>query len=341
MSAKVSLTLLVVSLAVVPPVLLLEDHHHHAHHHQQPHGDIEGSISASPAAPPASPAAAPRRSTGSCRESRLCCPGRDSSCVVQKAPLNAIIEDLSDEPCYCDHACIKLGDCCSDFKEACGVVDCEVSEWGTWSECDAGCGPGRMTRSRSVVRFPENGGRHCPSLVQKRGCQGTSRCGPHSPRSAIKETAMLLPASLSASRHVNETSDIRRNLRLRYPKDPSRPEYCVQFEVLKAAKACRKENGFASLREGERVCARCEKQAQREPLGYRCSGHGVGAEEVYPEDQEDGGEEFLRSLRKRGARPTRWGALSAPHCHGKWIRVSATEGPEPCPCSGGPDYIFV
>lgn len=57
---------------------------------------------------------------GSCREAKLCCPGRDSSCVVQKAPLNSIIEDLSDKPCYCDHACLKLGDCCTDFKEACG-----------------------------------------------------------------------------------------------------------------------------------------------------------------------------------------------------------------------------
>lgn len=57
---------------------------------------------------------------GSCREAKLCCPGRDSSCVVQKAPINAIIEDLSDKPCYCDHACLKLGDCCTDFKEACG-----------------------------------------------------------------------------------------------------------------------------------------------------------------------------------------------------------------------------
>lgn len=57
---------------------------------------------------------------GSCRESSLCCNGRDSSCVVQKAPINAIIEDLSDKPCYCDHACLKLGDCCSDFKQHCG-----------------------------------------------------------------------------------------------------------------------------------------------------------------------------------------------------------------------------
>lgn len=52
-----------------------------------------------------------------CRDANLCCPGRDSSCVVQKAHQNAIIED---KPCYCDHACLKLGDCCPDFRETCG-----------------------------------------------------------------------------------------------------------------------------------------------------------------------------------------------------------------------------
>ncbi|XP_017873028.1 PREDICTED: somatomedin-B and thrombospondin type-1 domain-containing protein-like, partial [Drosophila arizonae] len=62
----------------------------------------------------------PLAAGGSCREAQLCCNGRDSSCVVQKAPVNAIIEDLSDKPCYCDHACLKLGDCCDDFKDHCG-----------------------------------------------------------------------------------------------------------------------------------------------------------------------------------------------------------------------------
>lgn len=57
----------------------------------------------------------------SCREASLCCNGRDSSCVVQKAPINTIIEDpINDKPCYCDHACLKLGDCCTDFKQFCG-----------------------------------------------------------------------------------------------------------------------------------------------------------------------------------------------------------------------------
>lgn len=56
---------------------------------------------------------------GSCRDSSLCCNGRDSSCVVQNAPINSIIDDLIDKPCYCDHACLKLGDCCADFKQHC------------------------------------------------------------------------------------------------------------------------------------------------------------------------------------------------------------------------------
>lgn len=52
------------------------------------------------------------------------------------------------------------------------VIDCTVSEWGVWSECDVSCGTGMMSRTRTILNAPENGGKHCPSLVQKRGCQG-------------------------------------------------------------------------------------------------------------------------------------------------------------------------
>ncbi len=24
------------------------------------------------------------------------------------------------EPCYCDHGCLEVGDCCPDFKDYCG-----------------------------------------------------------------------------------------------------------------------------------------------------------------------------------------------------------------------------
>lgn len=66
-------------------------------------------------------ATTPTATARTCREAALCCNGRDSSCVVQKAPINSIIEDpVNDKPCYCDHACLKLGDCCDDFKQFCG-----------------------------------------------------------------------------------------------------------------------------------------------------------------------------------------------------------------------------
>lgn len=134
--------------------------------------------------------------------------------------------------------------------------------------------------------------------------------------------------------------------------------YCVEFEILKASKACRKEKLYSALREGkfspififtpiskehifsgERVCVRCESQALRKYLDWRCQGHGVEG------------------------RSTRWSALSAPHCHGKWLRVQhdpslnqqpATDGKplfafehqpkcstKTCSKEGGPAFIFV
>lgn len=72
--------------------------------------------------------APPRRhADGSCRAAGLCCPGRDAACVVRKAMLpgvgggpNAVVEERDEQSCYCDHACLRLGDCCDDFKESCG-----------------------------------------------------------------------------------------------------------------------------------------------------------------------------------------------------------------------------
>ncbi|KAJ8679178.1 hypothetical protein QAD02_014965 [Eretmocerus hayati] len=99
------------------------------------------------------------------------------------------------------------------------VLDCLVSEWGPWTPCDSECGHGAQTRSRFVERSPENGGKHCPQLVQQRGCQGT-KCHRRNPKSALKEVALLLPHELSDVRHMNDSNDIRVNLRLQYQEDP-------------------------------------------------------------------------------------------------------------------------
>lgn len=255
---------------------------------------------------------------GSCRTSNLCCPGRDSSCVVQKAPINAIIEDLSDKPCYCDHACLALNDCCHDFKQACNVIDCEVSDWGPWSECDVDCGTGTMSRSRSVIHEAENGGNVCPELMQRRGCHGT-RCPDHHNK-AGRETALILPSTFSHIRTMNATHDIRKNLRLKYPKDPVKDnskQYCVEFEVTKASKGCHKgedAGAYKALHVGQTVCVQCEDTAMRKYLGYRCKGHGM-------EDHS-----------------SRFNSMNHPSCHGRWIRRNVHDT---CPCVGGANFIFV
>lgn len=65
------------------------------------------------------------------------------------------------------------------------VIDCVLSDWGQWSECDAKCGTGIMSRQRTILRAPENGGKHCGSLAQKRGCQGY-KCSSAHDRKALK-----------------------------------------------------------------------------------------------------------------------------------------------------------
>lgn len=284
---------------------------------------------------------------GSCREASLCCNGRDSSCVVQKAPLNAIIEDLSDKPCYCDHACLRLGDCCDDFKAHCGVIDCIVSEWGPWSECDTACGTGMMSRTRIIEHKPQNGGKHCPSLVQKRGCQGL-KCHNHHDRKVLRETALLLPANLSKSRHENDTSDIRRNLRLRYKnafKHNRGNEYCIEYEVIKATKACHRDKTYAALAEGDRVIVRCELEALHEDKTAAASDGPEISNNSIQDDEEEEAEQRDRKpkFRCRGegitGRSTRFTSLALPSCRGKWMRVT-TKQLKKC-SSAEAQYIFV
>lgn len=53
-------------------------------------------------------------------------------------------------------------------------VDCEVGNWGTFAACDKLCGGGHMTRKRAVTRDPQNGGKQCPLLDNKKPCNSES-----------------------------------------------------------------------------------------------------------------------------------------------------------------------
>ena len=57
--------------------------------------------------------------TNLCSTSGLCCKHRDSECVAQRVYPNHTV-DTSQLPCYCDHACIELEDCCPDYRQFCG-----------------------------------------------------------------------------------------------------------------------------------------------------------------------------------------------------------------------------
>ena len=47
-----------------------------------------------------------------------------------------------------------------------------MQEWGSWSNCSNLCGYGKQLRFREVREYPENGGKHCPALKQRRACVG-------------------------------------------------------------------------------------------------------------------------------------------------------------------------
>lgn len=73
--------------------------------------------------------------------------------------------------------------------------------------------------------------------------------------------------------------------------------YFAKFEVIRARKSCGSSlYPWANvLKKGITVCVECQPTAMKKNLGTRCKGQGV-----------------LN-------RPTRWNAVNAHGCHGKWI----------------------
>ncbi|XP_048852865.1 somatomedin-B and thrombospondin type-1 domain-containing protein [Brienomyrus brachyistius] len=215
------------------------------------------------------------------RSSPTCCTGRNNECG-----------DFSKQRsvCYCDTYCQKTGDCCEDYGRVCHIsaIDCVLSPWGQWTECNALCGTGSMERTRQVTVPPRNGGTPCPDLRQRRGCFGKSELCRSS-----EEVARILPDSF------------KRNF-----KDPwRRPHmlmkeikhsYCVWLRISQASAACRRVSWAAQLVTERSVCAECQGDAM-DATG-RCVGDGLEATRTF------------------------WMAVTVPGCHGSWVRMASPWG---------------
>ncbi len=47
-------------------------------------------------------------------------------------------------------------------------VDCLVTAWSPWSQCEPKCGRSFRRKFRQVTRFPSEGGKQCPKKMERR-----------------------------------------------------------------------------------------------------------------------------------------------------------------------------
>lgn len=129
--------------------------------------------------------------------------------------------------------------------------------------------------------------------------------------------------------------------------------YCIEFEVIKATKACRKDPVYKQLEVGERVIAKCDLEAF---LPHEEKDDN-STNEVYSHSNNDNLEnetiEDYKNIkatsktksryRCRGegstGRNTRFSAMAIPSCHGKWMRLTVGQ-PKKCSYHES-QFIFV
>ncbi|KAG7230222.1 hypothetical protein INR49_012355 [Caranx melampygus] len=72
---------------------------------------------------------------------------------------------------------VELGECTEELEqvEKCMLpecpIDCIMTDWTEWSECNKSCGKGHTIRTRMVKLEPQFGGDPCPETIQRKKCK--------------------------------------------------------------------------------------------------------------------------------------------------------------------------
>lgn len=252
----------------------------------------------------------------------ICCQGRNNTCVGDGARLR----DANSTQCFCDSACMEIGDCCVDYTTTCPTVDCVLSDdWSEWSVCSSRCGTGVSERTRRVVIEAKNGGQPCGQSRQKVSCDGEQCKHPRTASGAreLKERGNIIPAQFASwrrSKKYDPFKDIRKNLFEHYvvPVE-DRPSYSAEYRVTDVHSSCNTSSipWPKRLVKGASLCVECQHFSMKKELGGRCAGHGV--------------------LHKT----TEWKAVAIPGCHGKWTMTSRHRQGRSCDPADDSSFVFV
>uniref|UniRef100_A0A0N5B9R1 SMB domain-containing protein n=1 Tax=Strongyloides papillosus TaxID=174720 RepID=A0A0N5B9R1_STREA len=214
--------------------------------------------------------------------------------------------------CYCDGACLKFGDCCSDYTFVCPPVDCKTSEWERWSDCvaddkDVGCGIGQRVRRRYIVRKAENGGNRCGELEETVSC--FKECKKRSNRFGLFDettVALIIDYKYNMSRKYDKKMNKIWNIPKVVEKLKNLQYYCVEYQIDWLNQNCIEEIFKKTLYKGSIICGECQPEAQLHRKDHRCAS-----------DLENGEVGF-------------WKLIGPKSCNGIWRRITRTDK---CRCS--------